>query len=88
LLDTFDVAGAAAESTGDLGMVCAIVTPFQDPALHRSQRPYFRHGATARDAGVNDHSPHEFWATPRLATDLGVVDTVASQAKDTAFERP
>jgi hypothetical protein len=44
LLDTLDVAGAAAESTGDLGMVCATVTPFQDPALQRSQRPYFSGG--------------------------------------------
>jgi hypothetical protein len=88
LLDSLDVAGAAAESTGDLGMIAAPGEPFQDPALHRPQRPRFRRGASPRQPGVNDHSPHELGATTEPTGDLGVIDTVANEAEDTAFERP
>src|SRR5437762_2867388 len=88
LLDSLDVAGGAAESTGDLGMIRAARSPFQDPALHRPQRPRLRRGASPRHPGVNDHSPHEFGATTEPAGDLGVIDAVSNEAEDTAFERP
>jgi hypothetical protein len=88
LLDSLDVAGAAAESTGDLGVISAVRSPFHNPAFYRPQGPRFRHGARPRHPGVHDHPSHEFRATAKPTGDFGVIDTVANEAEDPTFERP
>ena len=87
LLDSLDVSGAATEATADLGVVGAIGSPFQDPALHRPQFLRFRRDARAGYPCVGDHSPDELWSAPEATSDLGFVDAVVNQADPTRCSR-
>jgi diadenosine tetraphosphatase ApaH/serine/threonine PP2A family protein phosphatase len=88
LLDSLDVSGAAVEATADVGVVGAIGSPFQDPALHRAQFLRFWRDARAGYPCVGDHSPDELWAAPEATGDLVLIDTVVDQSQDATFERP
>jgi hypothetical protein len=88
LFDLADVAGAAVEAAGNVGVCGPAGAPFQDPTLDRPQRVPCRLDAGAGHPRVSHHSIDEVRSAPESASDLDVIDAIGNEAQDATFDRP
>jgi flavin reductase (DIM6/NTAB) family NADH-FMN oxidoreductase RutF len=88
LFDSSDVVGGAVEAIADVGVSGTAGAPFQDPALHGSQRVPCWLNAGAGHPRVRDHPIDELRSAPETSSDLDTIHTICDEAQDAAFDRP